>query len=485
VGAELFDDCTTAADDNCDGVAVTCTGTPSKAASAGESGTDEVAFAAGLENNGAGVVGGVYQGATVANAVSAGSAFVRKMGLVGNQIYFKSYSAGASPSYAVVRGAQVAQSGAVYIAGEYRGTLNLGGDPTCNFGASSAGTTDIFIAQLDTSGTCVRGRHYGDFGEQTVAAFAHGYEGAVEVLYIGGVYDGNPSFGAPCGNIGAAGGSGDLYVVKFDSVFNCKWAKRAGDATDPTGPRNQTVYSAAIAPNGDVLLTGTFDGSIDFGGGALTATGVDAFTARLNPSGTQVWAKRYGGSGDQYAFGVAVDASDHIALTGAFYGQIDFGGGALTNSDAGNATSDVFVARLDGAGNHVWSKRFGDTAHQTSSGVAVDGAGNVVVTGYFKGAINFGGANLVDTDNATNDIFVAKLKASDGAHVWSARYGDAADQRVWGVAASNPVLSGGAPEQILLAGGYAGSLAFGGAAGTLTGSFPAGKIDAFQAWLAP
>jgi len=102
-------------------------------------------------------------------------------------------------------------------------------------------------------------------------------------------------------------------------------------------------------------------------------------------------------------------------------GAADFGGGLLTSA----GESDAFAVKLDAAGNHVWSKRFGDSSFQEAFGIAADPAGNVVVTGRFEGTADFGGGTMLS--HGGQDAFVLKL-GSSGNHLWSKRFGDGADQ---------------------------------------------------------
>jgi hypothetical protein len=74
---------------------------------------------------------------------------------------------------------------------------------------------------------------------------------------------------------------------------------------------------------------------------------------------------------------------------------------------------------------HLWSQRFGDTTYQHGWSVTFDPSGNVAITGTFAGTVDFGGDPL--TSSGWRDIFLAKFDAS-GAHLWSQRFGDAENQ---------------------------------------------------------
>jgi hypothetical protein len=117
-----------------------------------------------------------------------------------------------------------------------------------------------------------------------------------------------------------------------------------------------------------------------------------------------VYSKRYGAAGaNPSVLGMAASPGGDLFLTGQIDAALDFGGGVLP-AGGGN---DAFLVRLDTAGAHVWSKRFGAAGNQYASGVAVDGLGAVLLTGYFEQTINFGGGALSSSGGL--DLFVAKL----------------------------------------------------------------------------
>ncbi|MBL8742598.1 MAG: hypothetical protein JNK04_15935, partial [Myxococcales bacterium] len=180
-------------------------------------------------------------------------------------------------------------------------------------------------------------------------------------------------------------GSTDILVARLDDTGAHAWSKRFGDASD------QLARDVASSPTGDVVISGDIFGSTDFGGGALTANGRDAFLVKLDNAGNHVWSKRFGDGSEQTLNAVGVAPNGDVIAAGDFAGTEDFGGGPLTSA----GSSDVAVVRLDAAGNHIWSKRFGDGNEQRVTAIAVDADGNTWLTGYFVGGgLDFGGGPL-------------------------------------------------------------------------------------------
>jgi hypothetical protein len=160
----------------------------------------------------------------------------------------------------------------------------------------------------------------------------------------------------------------------------------------------------AIDKSGNVLVTGRFEGSVDFGQGpAASAGGRDVFLVKLSPAGAVLWAHTFGGPLDDNARGIAVDADGNVAIAGSFKGTAAFGGSPLV----GAGGLDVFVAKYSPGGAHLWSRGFGDAADQVAAGVAIAPKGDVIIAGSFYGSIDFGGGPLVSAGMA--DIFVARF----------------------------------------------------------------------------
>jgi len=163
--------------------------------------------------------------------------------------------------------------------------------------------------------------------------------------------------------------------------------------------------------------------------------------------GPYSFIKQLGGPGRQLVYAVDVDRDGNIAIAGALEGSADFGGGPLTS--AGHA--DMFVAKFNARGEHLWSKRFGSRDYEVFVQVRFDSQGNLVLAGVAEGAVDFGGGILSPDD--PYDICLVKF-GPDGSHLWSRRIGSKGSQSVGGMA-----LDGS--DNIVLAGTYSGVLDFG------------------------
>lgn len=194
-------------------------------------------------------------------------------------------------------------------------------------------------------------------------------------------------------------------------------------------PTEQAIRSVAVDSAGHVYAFGDFTGTVDFGGGPLTAEGDnhDVVLVKLDPFGAPIWAAHWGDSSNQYATQVAVDANDDVFLLGRAFGKINFGGGTL---DAAG-TDDVFIAKFTGEGLHQWSALVGGADPDRAERMAIDAAGDLIVTGTFTGEADFGFGTV--TSAGARDAFVAKRDGDYGLPRFVQIIGGAGDDYGFGV----------------------------------------------------
>lgn len=323
--------------------------------------------------------------------------------------------------------------GNVLVAGSFRLQAEFGGETL-----TSAGGSEVFVAKYAPDGRHLWSKRLG--GTSSDYAWAVAVDGSSNVL-VAGDFAGTADFGGgPLTSVGYD----DIFLAKYDANGTHLWSKRLG------GTGSDAAWSMAVDGSGNVLVTGAFEGTADFGGGPLVSAGnTDIFVAKYSSGGTHLWSKRFGGTDYERAWAVAADGSGNVLLAGDFAGMADLGGGPLTSA----GSDDVFVARYDASGVHLWSKRFGGAGNERASAMAVDRSGSVLLAGEFLGTADFGGGPLTSAGSA--DIFVAKYDAG-GAPLWSKRFGGSGYDRAWAVAAD------GSSGHVLMAGQHEGGVDFGG-----------------------
>lgn len=293
----------------------------------------------------------------------------------------------------------------------------LGGQPPSAYGTSAQITAlQTQLGQLQTEiaattgGTQLWSKTIGGLSSELGNSIV--VDGNGDVL-VTGYFNGTINFGG--GNLVSAGND-DIFVAKYSGTTGAYiWAKRFGDTASDQG--NSIVVDSA----GDVIVTGHFQGTIDFGGPPLASAGnSDIFLAKLSGTdGSHRWSRRFGSSGIDLGNAVTVDATGNATISGVFALTVDFGGVPISSA----GSNDIFVAKYNGAtSSHIWSKGFGGTAAESGESVATDVSGNVFITGNFNSSsITFGGPALTNAGNG--DAFLAKLAAADGSHIWSKRFG--------------------------------------------------------------
>ena len=420
-----------------------------------------------MDSTGNVVVAGQYQGivnfgtGSVTSYTNPSSgptvdAFVAKYSASGTPVWSRSMGGDASDAATSVA---VDFSGSVVVTGYQASTsADYGGGTLVSQGGS-----DIFVAKYASTGGYVWAKTIGGTGSDAGTGVAVDGSGNV---FVTGQFDVSASGVDFGGGALFSAGNKDVFLVKYSSSGAYLWSKRFGSpGFDLGGP-------VAVDSSGNVFVAGTFDQTIDLGGGTLTtAGGRDIFVAKFSPTGTYIWQKSFGSTGDDWVRGLAVDGAGNVVLTGQFVNTINFGGPAMTSS----GFEDIFLAKLSGTnGSYVWSRSFGNSSTTDAGyGVAVDGSNNVAITGFFGQTVDFGGGPIVAQGY---DIFVAKYNSA-GAYISAKRYGDppALFDNQFGDAIA--MSSGG---NVYITGHFLGTLDFG-AAGRMG---PTGQYNGNDGYLA-
>lgn len=221
------------------------------------------------------------------------------------------------------------------------------------------GDMDAFVRKYDSNGNLLWTRQFGTIHHDSATDVA--VDGAGNVFVVGyttGVLH-------PGGTLDAEG-----FVRKYDSTGNLVWARNHIGFTFEQGHR---TYIFAVAANsaGNVYVAGSTD-VYQFPAGQVSFGGTDAFVAWFSGgNGDMLNAQRFGTSANDSAVGVAVDGADNVLVTGI-----------SAHNLPGPTTVEAFLLKYDGyLQSQLWTQHFGANSYDYVSSVAVDGAGNVLVAG--------------------------------------------------------------------------------------------------------
>jgi len=319
-------------------------------------------------------------------------------------------------------------TGNIYTTGYFSGTTDF--DPGIGtYNLTSFGSVDIFVSKIDASGNFMWAKQFGgsdgEFGLYLILDITGN-------IYLTGGFSGTVDFdsGVNTYNLTALGIS-DAFISKIDASGNFVWAKQFGR----TGS-NVMGSSLAVDASSNVYSTGYFSGTVDFdpeiGVYNLTSSGNDdIFISKLDSSGNFVWAKRIGGTDTDGGVDIKVDDSgSNIYYTGEFRGTVDFdpNGGVFNLTSSGSR--DIYISKLDAAGNLVWAKKIGGSGADRGHSLAIDNANNYLyITGEYSGTTDFDPATEIFNLTAVGgqDCFITKFDMS-GNFVWARSMGGPAQE---------------------------------------------------------
>ncbi len=180
------------------------------------------------------------------------------------------------------------------------------------------------------------------------------------------------------------------------------------------GTQTDETFAVEIDYNNgsNSIEVGYFTGLASFNGTNLGSAGFsDIFITKHAPNGNFLWVKQLGGSGEERAVSVSLDANGNIFITGHFWGSFEFGGTTYTSF----GQEDAFIAKLDPAGNPIWFVQEGGSSSDLAFSIEVDINGNPVITGEFNGVSTFGATVLTAVQE---DVFIAKYNGATGNMIW-------------------------------------------------------------------
>ena len=249
---------------------------------------------------------------------------------------------------------------------------------------------------------------------------------ASNFVYVTGSFKGQAQFGTT--TITSAGGR-DAFLARYRTDGKLDWVKALGGPADDDGFGVATDGAGVVCVTGDFVQTASFDGvSLSSYGGR------DIFLACFSSQGALKWVRQAGGttgfSNGTWAdtgYDVVVAGDGAVYVTGEFRGTAKFDGISVGS----HGSSDGFLAKYSHDGSIVWVKRWGGSSDDDGVGLAIDPHGDVILTGFFSGAADFGSYTL--NSSGAWDMYVSKWNPN-GSIIWANKGGGRSNDRGLGVA---------------------------------------------------
>lgn len=321
-------------------------------------------------------------GSGIYNVTSQGShdLYILKLDSTGQLVWVKTMG---GTSYDFARTIEIDHQSDLVINGFFQDTVDF--DP--GFGISNlyADEGRLFTLKIDTSGNFVWAKNYGSTanGPTISASFIDDQDQIYLTGYFGGTGDFEPGIGVTTLSGGNGGG---IFILKTNALGDLIWAK----ALTISNSNNVLSSSINVDASHNVFTTGAFQGVCDFDPGSTvnnyTSNGErDIFIHKLDSSGNFIWVKTSDGNGDAVPYSSVIDKTGRIITTGFFKDTVDFNPGPGVTNKISNGGLDIFIQKLDTAGNLEWVHTIGGTSDDFSRCVKIDSLGNLYLTGSFVG----------------------------------------------------------------------------------------------------
>lgn len=374
--------------------------------------------------------------------------FISKTAPNGNLIWIRNFLSNHTPNPSdIIEMNTIAHvvddNGNVFVTGQFSGLVDF--DPGPGVIHLDIRNGAFFILKLNANGNFLWVKQLQIDGAN-VNAIATDFLGNILLTGINYYTDDDFDPGPGIAYVNFAGGNGSAFILKLGRDGNFKWVKSIGGANYTRG------YAITTDREGSVITGGSFPYTADFDPGPgtfyLTATDQfgsitndgDAYISKLDSSGNFIWAKRIGGAWQDDVIYLKTDRNNNVYAMGQFYDVISLTPNPTNLTLTSNGRQDVFVTKINSAGDFIWAKNFGGVADDALRKFVLDKKNNMILTGQFTGTANFSTSSSTPynlTATSGQDIYISKLDSS-GSLQWAKQMGGNdypfSDDRAGGIA---------------------------------------------------
>jgi hypothetical protein len=237
------------------------------------------------------------------------------------------------------------------------------------------GTDSYYVIKLDASGNSLWSKTFAGKNETTMEPVAQAAGGGY--IIAGKTFSGGSE-------------EKEVFLAKTDKDGNYEWVHNFGREYYDWG------YSAVIDTDGSYIIVGQDE---------VPGDNADFYLRKRGNTGKYIWEKSYGGRDFDWAYSIAPAAGGYM-LAGLTYSY-------------GNGNDDIYLVKVDGAGEHVWDRTYGGPGYDEAFSICADDETGFVMAGATTSAGNGG-----------HDVYVLKVDA-DGNSIWSSVIGGAGNEAAY------------------------------------------------------
>ena len=292
----------------------------------------------------------------------------------------------------------------VFIAGSFSDEFVAGNEIL-----QSQGGEDVFLAKLDATGQALWLRQGSSNADDTSTGLT--VDNAGNSYWIGSYW-----LQAQFDNLTlmASTGSKAIFLTKYTNDGTLEWGKSI------SGSAIKVANAITHDDDGNIYIAGRFSDSLFIDNSVLVPSGnSDLFLCKLDAQGTLIWTSQAGTSGDIEAKSVAINSQGDIIVGGRFEGTINFADDFL---EASSLDDDVFIATFDTDGNALWGRNAGGVLNDDCTAIAIDASDNIFATGHFVGVMSLADDLEIESDGFNDNFFVIQY-ASNGTAINARSFG--------------------------------------------------------------
>ncbi len=297
---------------------------------------------------------------------------------------------------------KIDHEGNLIVTGRFSGTQDF--DPSEGATLLTANATyDGYVAKYSPTYELIWVKSFG--GNSSTYSNSFDVDNSGNVYVAGYTLADSIAFG---GTVLTTRGLTDAFLAKLDSSGNFLWAHTWGSSELDQAER------VRVGANGNVIVAGYYNGTIDANPGSGTFTlaslgSADGYVSQFTSNGTFITSTSVGGPELDFIRQLEIDLEGNIYVGGPFGGSAQFGSHALTSAGG----SDQFLMKMNPGGSVQWVRQVaGDGTAGSPTGLAIDENGSAILTSAFTGYINFGQGTPTLTAVANRSSYVAKWDSS-------------------------------------------------------------------------